>query len=156
MLPRDVVETTETRDDGDVSGQPSRHYNPERNVVIVEGWELPFCTIPVLFEEENAEFLDIESWVILEETAEAIHEVLKAHLDAVFEIEGHTRTGGADESNLTLSAERAQRVHQELTKRYLIPTSALSAHGYGDKYSSDPDGTEEQMMDQRLLVVRAK
>jgi outer membrane protein OmpA-like peptidoglycan-associated protein len=46
-------------------------------------------------------------------------------------------------------------IHQELTQRYLVPTSALSAHGYGEMFPSFPDGTEEQMMlDRRVLVVR--
>lgn len=40
--PGTVVETTETRDYVEVPGQPRRVYNVERNVVIVEGKELPY------------------------------------------------------------------------------------------------------------------
>lgn len=153
--PGSVVETTETKSFVDVPGQPRRVYNVERNVVIVQGRELPYITVPVLFEKETAKLLDMESRVALEETAAAILEVLKSHPTAVFDIEGHTSTDGTDEFNLTLSADRARRTHQELTQRYLVPASALSAHGYGEMYPSFPTGTEEQMvLDRRVLVVR--
>ena len=153
--PGSVVETTETKSFVDVPGQPRRVYNVERNVVIVEGRELPYIIIPVLFEKETAKLLDLESRVALEETAAAILEVLKTNPTAIFDIEGHTSTDGTDEFNLTLSADRARRIHQELTQRYLVPTSALSAHGYGEMYPTFPTGTEEQMvLDRRVLVVR--
>lgn len=153
--PGTVVETTETKNYVDVPGQPRRFYNVERNVVIVEGRELPYITIPVLFEKETAKLLDVESRAALEETAAAIHEVLKTQPNAVFDIEGHTSTDGTDEFNLALSADRARRVHQELTQRYSVPASALSAHGYGEMYPTYPAGSEEQMvLDRRVLVVR--
>ncbi len=153
--PGTVVETTETKSYVDVPGQPRRVYNVERNVVIVEGKELPYITIPVLFEKETAKLLDVESRMALEETAAAILEVLKTHPSAVFDIEGHTSTDGTNEFNLTLSANRARRTHHELTQRYFVPASALSAHGYGEMYPSYPQGTEEQMtLDRRVLVVR--
>jgi outer membrane protein OmpA-like peptidoglycan-associated protein len=167
ILPRDVVapvhppgtvvETTETKEYVDVPGQPRRFYNVERNVVIVEGRELPYITIPVLFEKETAKLLDVESRVSLDETAAAILDVLKTQPTALFDIEGHTSTDGTNEFNLTLSADRARRVHQELTQRYLIPAAALSAHGYGEMFPTFPAGTEEQMAsDRRVLVVRSK
>lgn len=69
-----------TKDYVDVPGQPRRFYKVERNVerkvernvVVVEGRELPFITVPVLFEKETAKLLDVESRVTLEETATAI------------------------------------------------------------------------------------
>ncbi len=165
VLPRDaavpehppgtVVETTVTENYVDVPGQPRRVYNVERNVVIVEGKELPYITIPVLFEKETAKLLDVESRVALGETASASLEVLKTQPTAVFDIEGHTSTDGTNEFNLTLSGDRARRVHQELTQRYLVPTAALSAHGYGEMFPTFPEGSEEQMVqDRRVLVVR--
>jgi outer membrane protein OmpA-like peptidoglycan-associated protein len=155
--PGTVVETTETERFVDVPGRPRRVYSVERNVVIVEGRELPYVTIPVLFVKETANLLDAESRMALEETAAAIHEVLKTHPDALFDIEGHTSTDGTDEFNLKLSADRARRVYQELTQRYSVPASALSAHGYGEMYPNYPDGSEEQMvLDRRVLVVRKR
>ncbi len=141
----------------EIPGQPRRTYNVERNVVIVEGKEMPYVMIPVLFEKETAKLLDMESRVTLEETAAAILEVLKTQPMAVFDIEGHTSTDGTNEFNLALSADRARRTHQELTQRYNVPASALSAHGYGEMFPSFPEGTEDQMvMDRRVLVVRKK
>lgn len=155
--PGTVVETTETTTTVDVPGQPPRVYNVERNVVIVEGRELPYVTIPVLFVKETAELLDVESRVAIEDTAVAIRGILETNPTAVFDIEGHTSTDGTAEFNLKLSADRARRIHQELTQRYGIPASALSAHGYGESYPTYPNGTEEQMtMDRRVLVVRVK
>lgn len=153
--PGTVIETTETTQYENVPGQQPRVYNVERNVVIVEGRELPYITIPVLFVKETAELLDVESRMALEETAAAIRDVLVTQPDAVFDIEGHTSTDGTDELNIALSADRARRIHQELTQRYAIPVTALSAHGYGEMYPSFPNGTEEEMvLDRRVLVVR--
>lgn len=155
--PGTVVEVTETSDFVDVPGQPRRVYNVERHVVIVEGRELPYVTIPVLFVKETAQLLDAESRVSIEETAAAIHAVLKTQPEAVFDVEGHTSTDGTEEFNLTLSADRARRIHQELTQRYAVPAAALSAHGYGEMFPMFPEGTEDQMvLDRRVLVVRTR
>lgn len=162
VTPRDAVEVVPApgiveKTYVEIPGQPRRIYNGERSVVIVEGKELSYVMIPVLFEKETAKLLDVESRVTLEETAAAILEVLKTHPTAVFDIEGHTSTDGTTEFNLTLSADRARRTHEELTQRYHVPATALSAHGYGEMFASFPDGTEDQMvMDRRVLVVRKK
>lgn len=149
-----VEETTTTVE---IPGQPTRIYNVERNVVIVEGRELPYLTIPVLFVKESAELLDNESRLAIEETAKAINETLQTSSTATFDIEGHTSTDGEAEMNLNLSAMRAQRIYDELTKRYLVPATALTAHGHGENYPTYPSGTEaEMMLDRRVLVVRVK
>ncbi len=155
--PGTTVETTETTTTVDVPGQPPRVYNTERSVVIVEGRELPYVTIPVLFVKETAELLDADSRIAVEDTSMAIREILKSDPSAVFDIEGHTSTDGATDMNLQLSASRARRIYDELTTRYAIPSTALSAHGYGETYPKYPNGTEEQMtLDRRVLVVRVK
>jgi outer membrane protein OmpA-like peptidoglycan-associated protein len=155
--PGTTVETTETSVTRNIPGQPPRVYNIERSVVIVEGRELPYITIPVLFVKETAELLDTESRTAIDETAAAIREVLATTPTAVFDIEGHTSTDGTAEFNIDLSAQRARRIHEELTKRYQIPVTALSAHGYGESFPSYPAGSEEQMtLDRRVLVVRVK
>lgn len=149
--PGTVTETTTTVTKG------GRVYNTERSVVVVEGRELPYVTIPVLFVKETAELLDSESRAALQETAGAILEVLKADPTARFDIEGHTSTDGADQFNLDLSAARARRVYDELTQRYSVSPSVLSAHGYGESYPNYPNGSEAQMtQDRRVLVVRVK
>ncbi len=147
------TETTETT----VTRVGGRVYNTERNVVIVEGRELPYTTIPVLFVKETAELLDAESRGALEQTASAILGVLRTDPAARFDIEGHTSTDGSDELNRDLSAARAKRVLDELTARYGVPASSLTAHGYGEMYPMYPGGTEAQMtLDRRVLVVRLR
>jgi outer membrane protein OmpA-like peptidoglycan-associated protein len=156
VVPPARVETTETHIVEDPA-LPPRVYNVERNVVIVEGRELPYVTIPVLFERETAELLDSESRVALEETARAILEVLKTSPDAGFDVEGHTSVEGTDEFNLQLSAARARRVYDELTQRYGVPLSVIGAHGFGEKYPNHPNGNEAELtLDRRVLVVRVK
>lgn len=161
ILPRDLpvpasgtkVETTEKT----TTVVGGRVYDTERSVVVVEGRELPYVTIPVLFVKETAELLDSESRAALDQTAAAILEITKTNPTAVFDIEGHTSTDGSDETNMTLSAARARRVFDELTSRYGIPAAMLSAHGYGESYPMFPNGSEDQMtFDRRVLVVRVK
>ncbi|MEP2777310.1 MAG: OmpA family protein [Luteolibacter sp.] len=152
-----VVETTVETTTIETPGQPTRVYSTERNVVIVEGRELPYLTIPVLFVEGTADLLDEESRLAIEDTAAAIKDVLVANPTAVFDVEGHTSTDGADDMNLQLSADRARRIHTELIEHYGVPATALAAHGYGENFPNYPDGTEEQMvLDRRVLVVRVK
>ncbi len=146
----ETTETTTTR-------VGPRVYNTTRSVVVVEGRELPYVTVPVLFVKETAELLDSESRASLDQTAAAIAEITKTEPSAVFDIEGHTSTDGADDLNKTLSAARAKRVYDELTMRYKIPASVLSAHGYGESYPMYPNGSETEMtLDRRVLVVRVK
>lgn len=152
-----VVEKTIETTTVETPGLPTRVYSTERNVVVVEGRELPYLTLPVLFVEGTADLLDVESRLAIEDTAAAIKDVLVANPTAVFDVEGHTSTDGTDEMNMTLSADRARRVHSELIESYSVPATALAAHGYGENFPKYPDGTEEQMvLDRRVLVVRVK
>lgn len=152
-----VVETTVETTTVETPGQPTRVYSTERNVVVVEGRELPYLTIPVLFVEGSAELLDAESRLAIEDTASAIKDVLATNPTAVFDVEGHTSTDGSDEMNMKLSADRSRAIYTELIERYAVPTSALAAHGYGENFPKYPKGTEEQMVqDRRVLVVRVK
>lgn len=159
--PVEIVKTTKTTTVVDTPGRPRRVYNSERNVVIVEDQnqsrELTYVTLPVLFVKETAELLDAESRGALEQVAAVILDVSKTEPGVLFDIEGHTSADGTDEFNATLSAARAQRVYDELTRHYGVPSSALSAHGYGESFPMYPNGSEEQMQqDRRVLVVRTK
>lgn len=154
--PVDRTVTVETRT------EPVRRvYNVERNVVIVEeqgkSLELPFVTVPVLFVVDTAELLDVESRVALEQTASLIKGITQTEPTAIFDIEGHTSTEGTDEHNSRLSADRATRVFAELTQRYGVPATPLTAHGYGEKFAMNPEGSESQLQaDRRVLVVRTR
>ncbi|MEO8614929.1 MAG: OmpA family protein [Luteolibacter sp.] len=149
------VETTVETTTVETPGKPTRVYSTERNVVIVGGRELPYLTLPVLFVEGTADLLDEESRLAIEDTATAIKAVLAANPTAIFDVEGHTSTDGSEEMNMTLSADRSRRIYTELIERYGVPASALAAHGYGENFPKYPNGTEEQMvLDRRVLVVR--
>jgi outer membrane protein OmpA-like peptidoglycan-associated protein len=159
--PVEVVKTTRTTTVVDTPGRPRRIYNSERSVVVVEeegqARELPYVTLPVLFVRETAELLDAESRTALEQVAGVILAAAQTEPGQLFDIEGHTSTDGTNEFNDTLSAARARRVYDELTQRYHVPPSALSAHGYGESFPMYPQGSEEEMQqDRRVLVVRTK
>lgn len=159
--PQTAVKTTKTTTVVDTPGQPRRVYNSERSVVLVEDQgqsrELPYVTLPVLFVKETSELLDQESRNALQQVAGVILAISKTEAGTVFDIEGHTSTDGTDEFNVSLSAARAQRVYDELTQRYGVPASVLSAHGYGESFPMYPQGNEAEMQqDRRVLVVRTK
>jgi outer membrane protein OmpA-like peptidoglycan-associated protein len=159
--PQTALMTTKTTTVVDTPGQARRVYNSERSVVIVEDQgqsrELPYVTLPVLFVKETSDLLDDESRNALQQVAGVILAISKTEVVTVFDIEGHTSTDGTNEYNVTLSAARAQRVYDELTQRYGVPASMLSAHGYGESFPMYPQGNEAEMqMDRRVLVVRTK
>jgi outer membrane protein OmpA-like peptidoglycan-associated protein len=159
--PQEVVKTTRTTTVVDTPGRPRRVYQSERNVVTVEDQngtrELPYVTLPVLFVKETAELLDAESRAALEQVAGVIRAVSQTTPDAMFDIEGHTSTDGTEEFNASLSAARAKRVYDELTLRYGVPPTVLSAHGYGESFPMYPNGNEAEMQqDRRVLVVRTR
>ena len=160
-VPDSLVKTTKTTTVVDTPGRPRRVYNSERSVVIVEeqdqSRELTYVTLPVLFIKETADLLDAESRTALEQVAGLILEVSKTEPGVLFDIEGHTSTDGTEEYNVALSAARAKRVYEELTLRYGVPATALSAHGYGESFPMFPNGAEAQMQqDRRVLLVRTK
>ncbi len=161
QAPQSEVKTTKTTTVVETAGQPRRVYNSERNVVIVEDQgqsrEMPFVTLPVLFEKGTAKLLDEESKAALQQVADVILAVSKTEPGSVYDIEGHTSTDGTNEDNMALSAARAKSVYDVLTQVYGIPASSLSAHGYGEMFPMFPQGNEEQMQqDRRVLVVRTK
>lgn len=157
----EVVKTTKTTTVVDTPGMPRRVYNSERSVVTVvennQSRELPYVTLPVLFVKETAELLDNESRVALEQVAGVILAVSKTEPGVLFDIEGHTSTEGTDDYNLNLSVARSKRIFEELTQRYGVPASVLSAHGYGENFPMYPNGNEAELQqDRRVLVVRTK
>jgi len=157
----ETVKTTKTTTVIEAPGRPRRVYNSERSVVVVEdqnqSYELPYVTLPVLFQKETADLLDINSRVALEQVAGVILALSNSTPGTRFAIEGHASTEGTREFNGTLSVARAQRIYDELTQRYRVPADLLSATGYGQDYPMFPNGTEQQLQqDRRVLVVRTK
>lgn len=138
------VKTTKTTTVVDTPGLPRRVYNSERSVVVVEDQgqsrELSYVTLPVLFVRETSDLLDDESRNALQQVAGVLLAISKIESGTVFDIEGHTSTDGTGEYNATLSASRAKRVYDELTKIYGVPAAMLSAHGYGESFPMYPEG----------------
>lgn len=156
-----ALKTTKTTTVVDTPGQARRVYSSQRSVVIVEDQgqsrELPYVSLPVLFVKETSELLDDESRNALQQVAGVILAFSKTEVGTIFDIEGHTSTDGTNEYNETLSAARAQRVYDELTQRYGLPASMLSAHGYGGSFPMYPQSNEPEMqMDRRVLLARNK
>ena len=89
--PVEVLKTTKTTTVVETPGRPTRVYNSERNVVVIEEQnqtrELPYVTLPVLFVKETAELLDAESRSALEQMAGVILEVSKTEPGTLFDIE---------------------------------------------------------------------
>ena len=161
QAPQEATSTTKTTTVVETTGQPTRVYNAERNVVIVEDQgqsrELPYVTLPVLFEKGTAKLLDNESRAALQQVADVILAVSKTEPNSVYDIEGHTSTDGKGPANMELSGARAKSVYDVLTKTYGVPSTSLSAHGYGELFPMYPKGTEAEMQqDRRVLVVRTK
>lgn len=161
VVPGDPVQTTKTTTVIQTPSQPTRVYNSERNVVVVQDQggrrELPYVTLPVLFVKETADLLDDQSRTALEQIAGIILAIAKTEPNSVFDIEGHTSTEGTDQYNMDLSAARSKRIYDELTQRYGVPTTSLSAHGYGETFPMYPNGSEDQkQLDRRVLVVRTR
>ena len=89
--------------------------------------------------------------------AEAILEIHAADPNARFVIEGHTSTDGGAEENRVLSAQRASRTHALLVSSFGVPAAILTTQGYGEDYAEFPNGSEEQLQqDRRVLVVRTQ
>jgi flagellar motor protein MotB len=138
-----------------------RVYDPQRNVVVVveekQARELPYVAVPVLFVRGSADLLDAESRRSIEQMAGVIREVIDKEPQARFDVEGHASTDGAAPFNMALSVERARRIYDELTLLYRLPAAVLTAHGYGENHPMYPEGTENQrMLDRRVLIVRTR
>ena len=92
QAPQEATSTTKTTTVVETTGQPTRVYNAERNVVIVEDQgqsrELPYVTLPVLFEKGTAKLLDNESRAALQQGASALANVI-AGAFVTFDAAGH-------------------------------------------------------------------
>ncbi len=91
----------------------------------------------IRFEADSAVILPSEKGRLDEIAA-----VLKTAPGAEFLVEGHTASVGRPEGEMTLSAERAKRVADELTARG-IPADSFLFAGYGGTRPVASNGTEE-------------
>ena len=85
--------------------------------------------------------------------------LIQRNPQAVFLIEGHTDSIGTEESNLTLSQDRATMVKMWLVREMKIPADRVETVGYGKSRLIAPaSGTQaEQQINRRVeIVIRPK
>ena len=88
----------------------------------------------------------------LDRLGEAIEQILAAHPNEVFVVEGHTDAVGSDAYNKELSAKRAASVREALLEYFVIEPENLIAVGYGERYLRIP--TEEPEQENRRVTLR--
>lgn len=82
----------------------------------------------------NEDFLREEQIYNLDRIARLIEQVVVAHPDEIFLIEGHTDAVGNEEYNWRLSQRRAEAVKELITRYYLVPPENLVTAGLGEAY----------------------
>lgn len=81
--------------------------------------------------------------------------VLNAHMDWRFRIDGHTDSIGSDAANLDLSKRRAAAVRTALVERYDVAASQLTTEGYGETKPKETNDTDAgRARNRRVELVR--
>lgn len=130
------------------------------NVTIAEGGEDLYkrlmsdgkiVTNDIHFESGNA-ILKPESMKIIDQ----IVKLMQDHSEIKFRIEGHTDSDGSDESNITLSEQRAGAVKDALVTRG-IDGARLSTKGYGEsKPVTDNSTADNKAKNRRVEFILLK
>ncbi len=110
--------------------------------VVAEG---KFVTRGILFDVNSAT-IKAESGGVLKEVAR----MMQDHPNLNFRIEGHTDSDGADDHNLTLSAERAEAVKWALVERG-IDENRFETEGKGETTPVDSNATPEGRANNRRV-----
>lgn len=84
---------------------------------------------------------------------EDLYNYLEKNPTMTIEIQGHTDDRGSDESNLTLSNNRAKAVFDFLVKNG-IEAKRLQSKGYGESNPIADNGTEKGRQENRRTVVK--
>src|SRR5207248_7931103 len=113
---------------------------------------LPAVEIDTVTFGFNQDFVREEQMPNLDRIGEILEEILAAHPQEVFLVEGHTDAVGDDASNLDLSQRRAEAVKQALTQYYAINPENLRTVGYGERYLKVP--TQEPEEENRRITIR--
>ena len=101
-------------------------------------------------------YFDSDQSTIKEESADLIKELaayLKSNPTLKTYLVGHTDNTGTAEHNLTLSTARANAVVNELSKKYGIPTSQVTAEGVGLLSPVATNATEDGKSKNRRVVM---
>jgi len=98
--------------------------------------------------ESGKDIIKASSFVILDQVVNLMNE----HPDSKLTISGYTDSSGNDESNLSLSENRAQKVKEYLVNKG-IQGNRLSAKGYGESNPIADNGTPEGRRKNRRVAL---
>jgi OmpA-OmpF porin, OOP family len=88
------------------------------------------------------------------ENLRELADFLKEHSKTKAEIQGHSDSSGIEKKNKVLSHQRADAVKAYLIKKFDIPASRLSSHGYGsDKPVASNKTYEGRTENRRVMAV---
>jgi outer membrane protein OmpA-like peptidoglycan-associated protein len=131
---------------------------PEAYVTRPEVRELlPSVEIDTISFGFGEAFVREEEVINLDRIALVMERILDKHPEEVFLIEGHTDAVGSDGYNLRLSKQRAEAIKRALTDYYVIPASALTTVGLGERYlkiwTPDPEQENRRVTLRRITAV---
>lgn len=107
---------------------------------------------------EKLIFFNFDSSTLKDESFPALDDavkILKSYVNLTFVIEGHTDSIGPVAYNLNLSKGRAQSVVNYFVSKG-IPSSRISAIGYGEAKPIDTNETEQGRAKNRRVEIRLK
>lgn len=133
--------------------QVERMFTREEAQVIRNGDDITLRLVGLSFASGSAD-VAASNYPLLEKVERAIDVFPRSELI----IEGHTDSYGSDETNLALSQERAESVMQYMVLTMRIPTSRLTAVGYGETQPVANNETAEGRARNRRIdvVIRPK
>jgi len=102
----------------------------------------------ILFDVNSAKIKG-ESYKTLQEIGELLQGIPELRLS----IEGHTDSDGPDESNMTLSQNRADSVRDCLISAFNINADRLEAKGWGESKPLDTNETAEGKANNRRVEL---
>lgn len=105
-------------------------------------------TLAVQFETNSDKLRDSSQQEIAD-----LADFMKRHADLHVVLEGHTDSTGKAEYNLDLSNRRAQSVANELSSRYSIDASRITAKGFGETQPIASNETSEGRAQNRRVIA---
>ena len=133
--------------------QVERMFTRDEALVFRNGDDITLRLVGLGFASGSAD-VAASNYPLLEKVERAIDVFPRSDLI----VEGHTDSYGSDETNLALSQERAESVMQYMVTTMRIPTSRLSAIGYGETQPVANNETAEGRARNRRIdvVIRPK
>lgn len=129
--------------------QVEKMFTRDESIVFREGNDVTLRVVGLSFASGSAK-VDSKQYPLLEKVERAIDVFPRSALS----IEGHTDSYGGDEANLKLSQARAEAVMDYMINAMRIPTSRMSAIGYGEtRPIANNETTEGRARNRRIDIV---